>query len=164
MTWTITFSRFWPAIGGMEIISLVFSKYSSTSPTFLIQLLLLDYPDVPQVISNISTMCTRCVRQVMQLDTWMNSEWRLSFISIRGPHWPHFLWHVWHHSLKFCYHISSLTLLLLCCLTVTCTRKLNVWAVLQCNLDFRMFTWCVRPLHMHRQIIISHNLVTEIKK
>jgi len=37
-------------------------------------------------------------------------------------------------------------------------------AVFQCDLDSRTFTWCVRPLHMHRQIIMSHNLVTEIKK
>jgi hypothetical protein len=36
--------------------------------------------------------------------------------------------------------------------------------VLQCILDSRTFAWCVRPLHMHRQIIMSHNLVTEIKK
>jgi len=34
--------------------------------------------------------------------------------------------------------------------------------ILQPDLDFRTFTWCVRPLHMHRQIIMSHNLVTEI--
>jgi len=98
----ITFPRFRPAIDGMWFISLVFGKYSSTSSPFLIQLLLLDFHDVPQTISNISTMCTRCVRRVMQLDTWMNTAWRLSFRSIRHAHRPLFLWHVWHHSLKFC--------------------------------------------------------------
>jgi len=133
MTWPITFSRFRPAIDCMYIISLVFSKVSSTSSPFLIQLLLLNFHDVPQAISNISTMCTRSVRRVMQLDTWMNSTWRLSFRSICRAHWPLCLWHVWHQSLKFCYHISSLILHLLSRLTVTCKWKLNVWAVLQCD-------------------------------
>ena len=108
-------------------------------------------------------MCTRSVRKVMQLDTWMNMAWRLSYKLIRHAHWPLFLWHVWYHSLKFCYHISSLILLLLCHLRVTCRSKPNVMAVLQPDLGFRTFTWCVRSLHMHRRIIISHNLVTEIK-
>ena len=98
----ITFLRFRPTIDVMWIISLVFGKYSSTSSSFLIQLLLLDFHDVPQAISNISTMCTRSVRKVMQLNTWMNMAWRLSFRLIRHAHWPLFLWHVWHHSLKFC--------------------------------------------------------------
>jgi len=31
-------------------------------------------------------------------------------------------------------------------------------------MDSRTFTWCVRPLHMHRWIIMSHNFVTVIKK
>jgi len=69
MMWSITFSRFRPAIEGMWIISLVFSKYSSIFSPFLIQLLLLNFYNVPQAISNISTMCTRSVRRVMQLDT-----------------------------------------------------------------------------------------------
>jgi len=98
----ITFPRFRPAIDGMRFISLVFGKYSLTSSPFHIQLLLLDYHGVPQAISNISTMCTRSVRRVMQLDTWINLAWRVSFRSIRHAHWPLFLWHVWHHSLKFC--------------------------------------------------------------
>jgi len=109
-------------------------------------------------------MCTRSVRRVMQLDTWMNTAWWLSFKSIRHANWPLLLWHVWHHSLKFCEHTSSLILLLLCHLTVSCRIKSNVMAVLQPDLDFRTFTWCVRPLHMHRWIIMSHNLVTEIKE
>jgi len=98
----ITFLRFRPAIDSMWIISLVFCKSSSTCSPFLIQLLLLDFHDVPQAISNISTMCTRSVRRVMQLDTWMNFAWRLSFRLIRHVHWPVFLLHVWHDSLKFC--------------------------------------------------------------
>ena len=109
-------------------------------------------------------MCTRSVPRVMQLDTWMNSAWWLRFRLIHHAYWPLFPWHVWHLSFKFCYHILSLILLLLCCLTVTCKRKLNILAVSQWYMDSRTFTWCVRPLHMHRQIIISHNLVTEIKK
>jgi len=36
-------------------------------------------------------------------------------------------------------------------------------AVLQPTLDFITFTLCVRLLHMHSRIIMSHNLVTEIK-
>jgi len=98
----ITFPRFRLAIDGMLFISLVFSKYTSTSSPFLIQLHLLNFHDVPQAISNISTLCTRSLRRVMQLDGWMNLAWRLSFRSIRHAHWPLFQWHVWHHSLKFC--------------------------------------------------------------
>jgi hypothetical protein len=109
-------------------------------------------------------MCTRSVRRVMQLDTWMDTAWRLSFSLIRHALWPLFLWHVWHHSLKFCYHISSLIYILLCHLTDTCRIKPNVMATLQPDLDFRTFTWWVRPLHMHRGILISYNLVTEIKQ
>jgi len=60
--------------------------------------------------------------------------------------------------------LTLLILLFLCHLTVTCRIKLNVLAMLQCDLDSRTFTWYVRPLHMHRRIIMSHNLVTEIKK
>jgi hypothetical protein len=109
-------------------------------------------------------MCTSSVRIVMQLDTWMNSAWGLSIRSIRHAHWPLFLWHVWRHSLKFCWYISSLILLLHCYLTVTCREKPNVLAVLQSQLISRTSTWCVRPLYMHRWIIMTHTLVTEIKK
>jgi uncharacterized membrane protein YwaF len=49
-------------------------------------------------------------------------------------------------------------------LTVTCRIKLTVMAVLQPDLDSRSFTWCVWPLYMHRQIMISHNFVTEIQQ
>jgi len=115
-------------------------------------------------MSNISTMCTRSVRRVMQLVTWMNLALQLSFRSIRHAHWPLFLWHVWHHSLKFCSHILSLILHLLCHVTVTCKKKPKVMAVIQPNFDSRTFTWSVRPLHIHRRIIMSHNLVTQIKK
>jgi hypothetical protein len=109
-------------------------------------------------------MCTRSVRRVMQLDRWMNTAWRLWFRSIRHANWPLLLWHIWHHSFKFCYYISSLILLFLFHLIVTCRIKSNVMAVLQPYLDFRTFTWCVRPLHMHRRIIMSQNLVTDIKQ
>jgi len=160
----ITFLCFRLAIDGMWFISPVFGKYSSTSSPFLIQLLLLDFHNVPQAISNISTFCTRSEWRVMQLDTWMNLAWRLSFSSICHANWPLFLWHVWHHSLKFCLHISSLILLLPCHVIVTCRKKLHVLPVLRCDLDSSTFTWCVWPLHMHRWIIVSHNCVTEIKK
>jgi hypothetical protein len=36
--------------------------------------------------------------------------------------------------------------------------------VLQNDLDSRTFVCCVWPLHMHRPIIMSHNLVTKSKK
>jgi hypothetical protein len=98
----VTFLCFRPANDGIWIISLVFGKYSLTSSPFLIQLLFLDFHDVPDGISNISTRCTRSVRRVMQLDTWLNLAWWLSFRSILHAHWPLFPWHVWHHSLKFC--------------------------------------------------------------
>jgi len=39
-----------------------------------------------------------------------------------------------------------------------------VLAVFPRDVHSRAFTRCVQPLHMHRGIIISHNLVTEIKK
>jgi len=142
----------------------VLGKYSPTSSPFLIQLLLLDFHDVPWAISNISTMCMRSVRRVMLLDTWMNAAWRSSFRLICMEHWPLFLWHIWHHSLKFCWYISSLILLLLGRLTVTCWCKSNVSAMLSPDMDSRTFTWCVWPLHKHRWIIMSHNLFTEIKK
>jgi hypothetical protein len=60
--------------------------------------------------------------------------------------------------------MSSLILLLLYHITVTGRMKSNVMTVLQPDLDFRTFTWCVRPLHMHSRIIMSHNVVTEIKQ
>jgi len=47
-------------------------------------------------------MCTRSVRGVMQLDTWINLAWQLSFRSIRHAHWLLSQWHVWHRPLKFC--------------------------------------------------------------
>jgi hypothetical protein len=37
-------------------------------------------------------------------------------------------------------------------------------AILQPNWDSRTFTWCVQPLHMYRRIIVSYNVVTEIKE
>jgi len=98
----IIFPHFRPAIEGIWIMSLVLGKYSSTSSPFLIQLLLLNFHDVPQAVSNISTMCTRSVRRVTQWDTCMNLAWRLSFKWIRHAHRPLCIWHVWHHSLKFC--------------------------------------------------------------
>jgi len=109
-------------------------------------------------------MCTRSVQRVIQLNTWMNTAWRLSFETIRHAHWPLFPWHVWHHSLKFCSHISWWILPFLCHLTVTCRIKLNVMTVLQPDLGFRTFTRCVRTLHMHRRIIMSHNLVAEFQQ
>jgi hypothetical protein len=33
----------------------------------------------------------------------------------------------------------------------------------QLGLDFRTFVWPRRPLHMHNQTMMSHNVVTEIK-
>jgi len=40
----------------------------------------------------------------------------------------------------------------------------SLLVLLQSYLDSRSFEWYVRPLHMHRKIIVSHSLVTEIKK
>jgi len=115
-------------------------------------------------MSNISTMCTRSVQRVVQLVAWMNAAWRSSFRQIHIQHWPLFVWHLWHHSLKICLYISSLIWLLLSLWTVIGRQKLNVLAVLKPDLDSRPFPWCVRPLHMHRRIIMSHNLVTEFKE
>jgi len=108
-------------------------------------------------------MCTRSVQRVMQLDEWINAAWRFSFRLIRIVHWLLLLWLIWHHSLKFFQHISSLIYLLLCHLTPIGKQKSNLLAVLQTDLYSRTLAWCVRPLHMHRQIILSENLVTEIK-
>jgi hypothetical protein len=104
------------------------------------------------------------VTTVMPLDTWMNAAWRMSFRSIHHGHWPLFLWHLWHHSLQLCKYILSLILLFLYYLTVTWRKKPNILAVLQCNCNSRMFIWWVQLLHMHIWIIMTHNLVTEIKK
>jgi len=49
-------------------------------------------------------------------------------------------------------------------LTVTRKEKSNLLAVLQSDLDSRNPSWCVGPFKMHRWIIMSHNLVTEIKE
>jgi len=43
-------------------------------------------------------------------------------------------------------------------------QKSNVLAVIKLDLDSRPFAWCVRLLFIHRQIIMSHNSVTAIKK
>jgi len=37
-------------------------------------------------------------------------------------------------------------------------------AILLPDLDSGTFTSCIQPLHMHRRIIMSHNLITEIKR
>ena len=57
-----------------------------------------------------------------------------------------------------------LILLLLLHLTVISKQKSNVLAILQPDLDSWPFAWCVRLLHILRQIIMSHNLVIEINK
>jgi hypothetical protein len=146
----------------MYIILHDFGKYSSTSLPFLIQLFLLNVPDIPHAMLNISTTCTRSVWRLMQFDTCMNAAWQSLFRQICIELWPFCLWHVWHHSLKYCLYISSPTVLLLCRLTVTCRSKLNVLAVIQCNWDSRTFTWCIQPLLMYRRIIMSHHLDIEI--
>jgi len=97
----ITFPRFRPAIYGMSIVSLIFGKYISSSSPFLIELLLLDFHDAPCANSNISTLFMRSVLRVLQLDTWMNGAWWSCLRQIRHEHRLHFLWHVWHHSIKF---------------------------------------------------------------
>jgi len=40
----------------------------------------------------------------------------------------------------------------------------SLLVVIQPNEDSSTFIWCVQPLHMHRRIILCHNLVTEIKE
>jgi len=40
---------------------------------------------------------------------------------------------------------------------------MDLFALLQPDTDSRSCAWCVWPLHMHRQIIMSHNIVTGIK-
>jgi hypothetical protein len=37
-------------------------------------------------------------------------------------------------------------------------------AILERDMNSRPFIWCVQPLHMHRGIGLSHNVVTKIKK
>ena len=109
-------------------------------------------------------MFTRSVQRVMQLVAWMNAAWRSSFRQICSEHRPLFLWLGWHHSLKFCYYILSLIYRSLSDLTVISNQRSSVLAVFKPDSDSRPFAWCVRPLHMHRRIIMSYNLVTEIKK
>jgi len=139
-------------------------KYSSTTLPFLIQLLLLNFHDVPDEILNISTMCTRSVRRVMQLVAWMNAVWRSSFRQIHIEHWQHFPWLVWHPSPKFCWYISSLMWLELSHLTIIGKQKSDMLVIVTPDSNSWPFAWSVRPLHLHRWIITSHNLVTEIKE
>jgi len=42
-------------------------------------------------------------------------------------------------------------------------QKSNVLAIVEPDLDSRTLTCCVWPLHIHRQIIVSHDLVPEIE-
>jgi len=100
-------------------------------------------------------VCTRSVRRVTQVDAWMQTAQRSSFRQIGIEHRPLLLWHMRHHIHKFCFHSSSLIYLFLCHLTVTCTQKSNVLAVLQPDLDSTTFGLCVWPLHMHNRIIMS---------
>jgi len=57
----------------------------------------------------------------------------------------------------------SLMWLLLSQLTVIGRQISNVFAILRPELDSGPCAWCVRPFHMHRRIIMSHNSVTEIE-
>ena len=52
-------------------------------------------------------------------------------------------------------------LLLLSHISLIGKQQLNTFAVLQSDLDYTIFAWCIRPLHMQRWIIMSHNLVTK---
>jgi len=108
-------------------------------------------------------MWTRAKRRVMHLNGWMNAAWRLTCIQVRVALWPLCLWLVWHHLRESCWKISSLIYFLLSHLTVTGMTMTSSLVVLWCDLEFMTLEWCVWPLHMHRWIIISHNLVTEIK-
>jgi len=49
-------------------------------------------------------------------------------------------------------------------LTVIGEQESDWLAFQQPDMDSRTFALCVRPMHMHRRIIMSHNLVTETKK
>jgi len=115
-------------------------------------------------LSTIWIMCTRSVRRVMQLDPWINTAWQSSYRQIRIEHGPLLPWLVWHHSLKFCLYIWSAIFFLLSHLTLIGKQKSSWFAVLQHDLDSRTFAWYIRPLHMHRWIIMSYSLVTKIKK
>jgi len=128
------------------------SSFSSISMTYHNQLL------------TIWTMCTRSVWRVLKLVPWINTTWRLSCRQIRIDHWARLLWLVWHHSFNFCLYISLLILLLRSHLTLISKQKSSWLAILQHDLDSITFTWCVHPLHMHTRIIMSHSVVTKIKK
>jgi len=59
------------------------------------------------------------------------------------------------------YFVSNIALL--SHLKAISKQKSNMLAIMKSDLDSRHFAWCVQSLHMHRRIIMSHNLVTEIK-
>jgi len=148
----------------MNIFPLIFLSYTPTSPPFLIHLFAIDFHDILYAILIVSTMCTRSLWRVMQLDAWMNAAWWSSFRQIRIVHWRVLLWRVWHQSLKYCNSILSQLYFLLSHLTVIGKQVSSLLVILPPDLHSRTFGWCVPPLHMHRRIIVSHNLVTEVKK
>ena len=100
----------------------------------------------------------------MQLDAWWHIAWQWSCRHICIEHWPLHLWLVWNHSLIFCSYISSPLLLLHSHITLIGNQKSSCLALLQPDSDSGTFTWYVRHMHMHRRNIMSHNLVTKIKK
>ena len=109
-------------------------------------------------------MWTRSVRRVFQLNGWINL-WLRSLDSQIG---------VEHMTAPSMTRITSLTWILLVyfvanigfafSLDIKQKYQSNLMAFLQLDLGSRTFTWCVRPLHIHRWIIMSHNWVTEINK
>jgi len=109
-------------------------------------------------------MCTRSEGRVMQFAAWMNTAWWSMFIRVCIAHWPLHLWFVWHQIVKFCYQISTLFYFLLSHLTITGKTISSLLIFSQLDLESRTFAWPARPLHMHRKIILFHNLISEIQQ
>jgi len=148
----------------MYIHALPINLYSPISSPFLIQLILYDCCNLPKIVFKMWTMYTRSVHRVIQLDEWMHPIWQSSCIQVQYACWLLLQWLLWHHWLRCRLWMSSVIWILLSDLSVTGSTLPSLLAIYQLDLQSRSNTWPVRPLHMHRRITMSHNLVTASAK
>jgi len=100
--------------------------------------------------------------RVMQSDAWTNAAWWRSFIPVCIGLWPLHLWLIWHHWLEFCSWILSLIEFQFSDLTATGRTISSALVVSQRDLESRPLAWTSRSLHIHREIIMSQNVVTVV--
>jgi hypothetical protein len=97
----------------MNLMHLSVSTFTTNSPSnsFAISIqaspiciwhFLLNFYDIPEAIFRFSTMYNRAEWSDIQLDTWINAAWQLSFIWGHVAHWPLLLRLVRHYCLPVC--------------------------------------------------------------